>query len=355
MVAKPRLLCVMQLPPPVHGVTAVNESIATSAELAARFDLDILPLRFADSVGDLGRVSVRKLARGITTGARLAWRLLAHRPDAVYFTLAPTRPAFYRDCAYVAVMKALRVRRVVHLHTRPDVDRTLLAWALRGARVIELAPGLHDDAAGDGVDYVANGIPDRGGEPARARRERPRVLFLSNMIADKGPLVLVEALARLAARGIAFEATFAGAPAQDCIAAFERAIATHGLGDRVRYVGAVYGDAKQELLRTHDVFALPTLRDAFPLVVLEAMQHALPVVATTEGALRDIVDADSGFLVPPRDVETLAARLETLLVDAQLRARMGTHARARYREHFTQARFERDLAAVLTQATARRS
>src|SRR5689334_25417172 len=85
--ARPRLLCLMQLPPPIHGVTVVNQAIANSELLASRFELEVLPLAFAASLEDLARPTVRKLGRMLETCARLAHALATRRPDAVYFTL----------------------------------------------------------------------------------------------------------------------------------------------------------------------------------------------------------------------------------------------------------------------------
>src|SRR5690348_10588529 len=95
---RPRLLCVMQLPPPIHGVTVVNHCVATSKALAARFEIEVLPLAFTASLGDIERVSLRKLGRLVATCARLGHALVTRRPHAAYFTLVPTGAAFYRDC-----------------------------------------------------------------------------------------------------------------------------------------------------------------------------------------------------------------------------------------------------------------
>jgi len=358
--AKSRVLCVMQLPPPVHGVTTVNERVAHSKLLTSRFELDVLPLRFASSIDDTGRISTRKVSRAVVTGARLAWRLLVRRPDAVYFTLTPRGPAFYRDCVYIGIMKSFGVVRVFHLHAQGVAEqldarwkRELYAWAFRDAWVIHLSPALEHDTAevtgSDRVVFVPNGVPDRSNGVATTPRATPRVLYLSNMIAEKGALILLEALGGLARRGVAFEATFAGARFNDgCVEQLEARIAELALSDRVRYIGPVYGAAKDALFRDHDVFAFPTSRDAFPLVLLEAMQHALPIVTTHQGAISEIVrDGVTGFVVPSRDPDALAAKLEVLLADPQLRQHMGERARSRYLESYTLERFEHSLATAL--------
>lgn len=356
---KPRVLCLMQLPPPVHGAAVINEAIATSSLLASRFDLEVIPLRFASSLGDIGRLSARKLVRTVTTSIRIARSVKRKRPAAMYLPLSLRGGAFYRDCVYIAIAKAFGLPRIFHLHTRADAEsrRTgwkhrLGAWALRDAWVIQLSPLLDDDLGslvpGERLLHVANGVADynRLGATGRADAAGPvRVLFIANMREDKGPLVLVEALSAIAKRGVAFEATFAGADLGDgCVDAFNAAVERFGLRNRVRYLGAVYGDAKHELLATHDVFAYPTSNDAFPLVVLEAMQWGLPVVSTVEGAMPEIIeDGASGYLVPAGDIAALADRLEALLLDRTLRLRLGTRGRERYAELYTLKRFEERL------------
>jgi glycosyltransferase involved in cell wall biosynthesis len=227
-------------------------------------------------------------------------------------------------------------------------------WAFSGATVIHLSQRLARDVARvvdpDRLAFVPNGLPEAPSAPEPEVHDGPpRILFLSNMLRAKGPLVLVKALGTLAARGIELTATLAGASVDD---AFTSEVITEierlGLADRVRYVGAVYGAAKHALFRTHDVFVFPTLADAFPLVVLEAMQAGLPVVSSDEGAIPDMVlDGETGFVVPPGDVTAVADRLARLLRDGALRRRLGERGRARYREHFTEARFEQALADVL--------
>jgi len=361
---RPRLLCLMQMPPPVHGVTMVNQIVAHSDHLASRFELEVLPLSFAASLEDIERLSLRKLGRMVATSARLAHALVMRRPDAVYFTLAPTGSAFYRDCCFVAIMKLLGVPRIYHLHGKGIRDqlgsiwrRRLYAWAFREAWVIHLAQRLVEDLGElvprGRVLVVPNGIATRPVAARSQRADRPRLLFLSNMIESKGPLVLVEALAMLVARGHDLEATFAGADAKDgCLARFHAEIRRNGLERHVRYVGAVYGEHKHRLLDEHDVFVFPTCKDAFPLVALEAMQAGLPVVTTYEGALPDIVeDGETGLLVARRDPAALARCLEVLIANPATQHRMGMRGKERQERWFTLAAFEQNLAAALAACT----
>lgn len=348
-----RLLCVMQLPPPIHGVTVVNHTVANSELLASQFELEVLPLAFATSFEDLDRLSVRKLVRTVVTALRLARVLAIRRPDAVYFTLAPAGAAFYRDCVLVAIMKLSGVPRIYHLHGKAVRTGALYRWALRDAWIIHLserlAAALRNVVPRDRVLVVPNGVAGRRPADRTHRRGRARLLFLSNVTETKGPLVLIAALAMLHEAGIPFDATLAGAVHdRRFLARCQAEIRRHRLDRLVRYVGPAYGERKQWLLDEHDIFVLPTRRDAFPLVALEAMQAGLPIVTTREGALPEIVEnGATGFLVPPGDPVALAKCLATLVPDRAMQLRLGAGGRARYLAKYTQAAFEQNLADAL--------
>lgn len=106
-----------------------------------------------------------------------------------------------------------------------------------------------------------------------------------------------------------------------------------GLTASVRLVGE--RDDVPELLSSSSVFVLSSSSEALPVSVLEAMAAGLPVVATRVGGVPElVVDGETGFLVPPSDAAALAAALQRLLDDPELRARLGAAGRARAEEHF---------------------
>jgi glycosyltransferase involved in cell wall biosynthesis len=84
-----------------------------------------------------------------------------------------------------------------------------------------------------------------------------------------------------------------------------------------------------------DALVLPTHREGFPNVVLEASAAGIPVVTTTAtGAIDSVVDGVTGFLVPPSDATALAAALARLADDPDLRRRLGANAAERARREF---------------------
>lgn len=85
-----------------------------------------------------------------------------------------------------------------------------------------------------------------------------------------------------------------------------------------------------------DVYVASSVTDTTNLTVVEAMALGKPAVVTRVGGLPEVVaDGVTGYVVPPRDAEALAARITQLLEDPDARRRMGEAARARFLERFT--------------------
>ncbi len=103
-------------------------------------------------------------------------------------------------------------------------------------------------------------------------------------------------------------------------------IEQHGLGGHVALRGRT--DRLEEELTDASVYALSSRFEGLPMVMIEAMTHALPVVAfdCPTGPGDVLTDGVDGVLVPPRDVDALAAALSRVIADRKLRVRMGRAA-----------------------------
>jgi len=101
-----------------------------------------------------------------------------------------------------------------------------------------------------------------------------------------------------------------------------------GLGPRLRRLG--YRADIADVLAAADIFTLPSHFEGLPMSVIEAMLTGLPVVATTvRGPREQVMDGETGLLVPPAAVAPLATALARLVADPALRASMGAAGRAR--------------------------
>ncbi len=117
-----------------------------------------------------------------------------------------------------------------------------------------------------------------------------------------------------------------------------------GIGARVHLAGW-RADAAARMV-AFDVFVMPSLWEGFGLVMLEAMAAGLPILASRVSALPEIVvEGETGFLCPPRDVTCLAERMAQLLSDRALAERLGANGKARLAAEFSVSKMvERTLA-----------
>lgn len=154
------------------------------------------------------------------------------------------------------------------------------------------------------------------------------VAFVGRLDAVKGVPLLLEAFATVRARHPDARLTIAGdGPARARLEARTLAL---GLSGVVRFAGYLDEPAVARLLESADMLVLPSFAEGLPVVLMEAFASRIPVIATQVAGVPELVqDGISGFIVPPGDVDSLADRLDRLLSDPALCARMGQAGRAR--------------------------
>ena len=159
----------------------------------------------------------------------------------------------------------------------------------------------------------------------RVRRDGPRfeAIFTGQMTQRKGLSYLLEGWRRFARANARL--TIVGQAVGD-----PRALAPYA--DLFRHVPHQSRPELARHYRSADVFVFPTLVEGMPLVVLEAMACGLPVIVTANGPGDIVRDGVDGFIIPARDPDAIAERLERLYRDPALREQMGHNASQRAAE-----------------------
>lgn len=188
------------------------------------------------------------------------------------------------------------------------------------------------------LHIVHCGINPGGAPDGRTEAGGPlRLLCVGQLVARKGHGVLIEALAELAGTGLEVEATFAGAgPERDRL---ERMARDLGVGDSIRFLGAVGQDEVPALYRDAGLFCLASFAEGVPVVLMEAMAHEVPVVATRIAGIPELVaDGETGLLVAPGRASDLAAAIRRLAEDPSLAARLARAGREHVQREYDQSR-----------------
>jgi glycosyltransferase involved in cell wall biosynthesis len=359
-----RILALAQTPPPVHGAAVMGRIAVDVLSDTPGFETRHIALNFAADLSTVGRFRLAKIARLFVVVARVLASRAMFRPDIVYFTFCPSGIAFVRDLGLLAVLRLMGLSVVIHLHGQGIARRSapVKGWLrrmLRGQRAIVLSPRLFADVADVVGDEEAVFLPNclAGTLPPMSKDGRagtpPRLLFFTNIKQDKGAALFLATLERLAADGIDFSARMAGHRDGSAFAdAFIRDVGRAEAEGRidVRYEGPRYGAAKAALFDWADVLVHPTMNDAQPLVILEAMASGLAVVSTTVGGIPDVVeDGMSGVLVPRGDGDALHAAVAGLISDRAAIAALGTAGRRAAEQRFTPETFRRQLVGIMTE------
>lgn len=273
--------------------------------------------------------------RDVSAFRRLLAAIREHRIELIHAHLT------YSSIWSAVASRLTGVPAIASLHVSPRATRTLKDSALhrvatdlrdrlmrailnRWSRIVVMVSGaLRDDYLERGLKsakmrVVHNGIEldrfRRPREESRARLERelniprgvPIIATVAVLRPKKGIEVLLEAVPQV--RNAVFVIIGDG-PLRD---EWTRLAESRGVADRVRWAG--YRKDVDALLAGCDLFVHPSLDDAFPTVLLEAMAAGLPIVASQVGGIPEIVTPGvTGELVPPGDARALASAINALL------------------------------------------
>ncbi|KYG10657.1 hypothetical protein BE21_10725 [Sorangium cellulosum] len=302
--------------------------------------LERIPTRHCDTAPEPGlRGKLTRFARGCAA-------IVANSPGCRVLHIHSSYGwSFYEKAVFSQLGQWLGYRTILHIHGSKFEDfvaeSRLKGWIARSLRdadaVIALsaywadylgrvAPGSRIVTLENAVSVPAAPLP----LPAA-----PSVLLLGSIDDRKGVPEAIRAFAQVVRQHPAAVLNLAGPAEPDALARYQRLVAELGLGDSVRFLGSVRGEAKSRVLEGSSVFILPSHAEGLPIALLEAMAAARPVVATRVGAVPEVIaDGESGFLIAAGDVDALAERIRRLLGSVELRERMGRgaweRARARY-------------------------
>ena len=167
--------------------------------------------------------------------------------------------------------------------------------------------------------------------------ERPVIIMIGRLVAEKGYPELVEAMRPLDAHlWIVGERLPSDHARQidNILGDIER---DPELNRRIKLLG--YRTDVPDLLRAGDIFVLPSHREGMPRSIIEAMLTGLPVVATNiRGSRELVIDRETGILVPVGGVDELSSALKKLTADRRVRSRMGAAGLTRARDRYDEAK-----------------
>ena len=295
----------------------------------------------------------------LTALAKVLWGRLGGRLAGVHVNVAE-RLSLVRKGTIIAWAHALGLPVVLHLHAQmqrfyrrlPAPLRAVARWVFSLADVVVvIGPAARRfvveelKVPAERVEIVINGVPTAT-EPRR--RKQPdgvqRVMFLGNLGPLKGVDDLLQALARPGFDRERLEVTIAGGGDVEGYRTQARQLGIDGF---VHLPGWCDQGKTAALLANTDVLILPSYDEVLPLVILEALANGVAVICTAVGEVPSVLtDGVDALYVKPGDVDGIAAALQKVVGDPQLRETLEHNGHALYQQQFSLPRFFAAVARV---------
>ena len=212
-----------------------------------------------------------------------------------------------------------------HLLTQPE-ERDAQSYGVTAPT--KVIPAGVDLESSPGSSAASKGTASSGGNDAF------EVLFLGRIIPNKGPGLLIDAVASLREKGHNVKLTFAGPCSPNFRARLQDQIDSLDVGSAISFPGFVTGNRKAEVFSKGDLFVLPSYSEGFSIACLEAMAHGLPVVLSPQCNFPEAAQARAGLEVEPA-VGSLTDALASLIENPEEARRMGLRGRALVKEQFS--------------------
>ena len=363
-----KILFIMHMPPPVHGAAMVGQWIHDSKVINQNFDCYYINPSVSNNIAEVGKIRLKKFILLFSLIYRIIASIFKIKPNLCYYTPTSDGWGIYRDALTILLIRICRIKVVLHFHnkgvknySRHKLSKYAYRIIFHNVKVILIAKELFNDVeqfvSRENVYFLPNGIPQRINETKyqeainlrKINSNKNRLLYLSNMMSEKGIWILLEACKILSNEGYDFECHYIGNWGDTTSEEFQNEINKRGLTNNVFCHGPKYGDEKDLYFENSDIFIFPTYYhgETFGLVLLEAMEYGLPCITTPEGGIPSFVSSANGILVKQKDSHELATAIKRLIENKEERETMGNNGRRIFLQEYTIKTFENNLIDIL--------
>ncbi|WP_289043719.1 glycosyltransferase [uncultured Olleya sp.] len=316
-----KVLIIGPLPEPTTGVSLANKVVSQNLAKRKGYIVNAINTSYYKFDESLGLFSLNKLFFYLKLNC-FVYKLL--KADIVYVTPGQTFFGVVKYALFFITSKMFNKELIIHVHGnhigkeytllngfKKKIFKILLSKTSKGIVLSEsltgnMSPFIEKDDIYVLYNFVEDYLfLDKETIEKKIKIDKPKIIFLSNLMQEKGIFDLLEALLVLEARNIAYEAKIAGQiDSKNKIiieSYFERLQFTE-------YVGVVSGESKKELLLWANIFTLPTYyaMEGQPISILENMATANVILTTNHAGIPDVFqDKVNGYLVKKNDPKSI--------------------------------------------------
>ena len=363
---KKKIIFLVQLPNPIHGVSLVNQSIQKSKEIKKMFNTHFIDISTTKKINKIDLFEFRKFFTSINIYYKFLKCLVTFKPDKIYISLSILGWGFIKDSILVIISKLFNCKIIFHLHRKglgKFVNRTFFLknyykFIFKNADVIHLSKNLFKDIRKikdpDTSSYVINnGIYDQNFK-INKKNKIFTFIFISNLFKSKGIDILLNAILLLNKNNLSkkFQVKIIGNTTMNFTKNdLNNFLNLNKIYDNVQFLGAKYGIEKFIHISNSHIMIHPTKDDCFPLCLLEAMSFGLPIISSREGAIPEIVSNKyNGIIIKKLNPLTVANAMKFYLKDRKTLNLHSKNNKKDFKIKYTMNSFETVLINTLTKS-----
>jgi len=349
---KKRILFFLKTPPPITGATLMNLRTSKSSFLNNKYFIKTINISYNKSISTFGKLNIQKYVLFFKYLRQLIIESTLFKPSIIYFQLSPSGGSFIRDSIYILTMTILLRKRVlVHLRglgikksiNNNSIKKKYYKYIFKKINVICLSELVTHDVKNilqKPAFIVYNGYPkiSYANNIIRKKEDKIDLLFLSNLIIQKGVLDFIESINILKQKGISVRGHIIGSEGDLSIKMLIQVIKSKNLNSDINVYGYLSGIDKYKHFISSDIFIFPSYYEVetWGGVLLEAMQFSLPIISTRIGAASLLIENNiNGFLVDQNAPYQIAEKVIELSRDFKKRKLFGQISRKKYLEDYT--------------------
>jgi glycosyltransferase involved in cell wall biosynthesis len=356
-----KILIIGPFPPPISGVSIANQVVSKGLR-KKNWQVDTINSEYSETITqNHGRISLKKLYF-IKTYLHIGKVL---NSKITYITIGQSYFGVLKYLPFIILAKVARKKLVMHLHgnhllneynalkgMKRIIFRKLISMFDYGIVLSEslrcnLEPFLKKESIFELHNFFeASLILPLEDIVQQKEYSELRVVFLSNLMEEKGINILLEAVKKLKAKGVAIRLKVAGNKIK------ENDLSNYfNTLDSVDYVGVVHGEEKRQLLLWSTVFCLPTFykMEGQPISILEAMAMGNLILTTSHAGITDVCKEQNAVFCEKENVADLAKQLELLVDDQNQIRQKGLFNRQYANAYFTEELFIENANKILLQ------
>lgn len=326
-----RVLLIGPLPNPTTGVSLANQIVVDNLQSQSDFSVRFINTSFYKFDENLGTFSLSKFFFNLKL-ALYSYKIF--KSDIVYITPGQTFFGVLKYAIFILLTSLLNKQLITHIHgnhlgkefqnlkgIKKYIFKNLLSKSDKGVVLSEslianMTPFIKVENIHVLYNFVENYLfVDIEDIKLKLQNPTPRIIFLSNLMEEKGIFELLEAFKILEAEGFEYKAQIAGNI--DAKHAHKTEKLFKSLKD-VEYIGVVSGNQKKALLLWGNIFILPTYyeMEGQPISILEAMATGNVVLTTNHAGIPDVFkDSVNGYYVDKKSASDIASKIKMTLLN----------------------------------------